>query len=209
LPRSATAIKLDDAALVEQAQQGDMAAFARLVTKYQDRVYNVCWRLCGQAEDARDLTQDAFIRALEAIQGFQARAGFYTWLYRIAVNVALSHRRKRRPQLQLARPDDPADVMIGSQADGLMRATGEAQGNDPVRRASQHENQALVQRALEELEDAHRTVVVLRDIEGLDYAEIADVLEVSPGTVKSRLHRARMVLREKLAPILGVDGSAI
>ena len=85
---------LDDEALVEQARGGDMGAFSRLVTRYQDRVVNTCWRICGNAEDAQDLAQEAFLHALQAIGSFQRRSRFYTWLFRIAVNLTLTHRRR-------------------------------------------------------------------------------------------------------------------
>ena len=94
VPAGSTAVPVDEAILVEQARSGDMGAFSRLVTRYQDRVLNACWRVCGNIDDAQDLTQEAFLHALESIESFRRRANFYTWLFRIAVNLSISHRRK-------------------------------------------------------------------------------------------------------------------
>lgn len=202
VPQSASAIVPDDALLVRQTQQGDMAAFSRLVGKYQDRVYNVCWRLCGNVEDARDLAQDAFLKALEAIGRFEQRSQFYTWIYRIAVNLALSHRRRARPTVQLSLHNEDGSRLIGAQAAELMRRAGSSDPDDPAECAATKETHRLLLQALEELDADQRAILVLRDIESLDYREIAEVLEVAPGTVKSRLHRARMALREKMLPVL-------
>lgn len=196
----ATVQSVDDAALVELTRQGDMSAYSRLIEKYQDRIYNVCWRLCGNVEDARDLTQDVFLKALEAVRRFEQRSQFYTWLYRIAVNQSISHRRKARPTLRLVSQED-GEPFVGGQAAGLMRQAGSSAG-DPAEGAEKKEMHRLVLKALDEMDDEQRSILVLRDMESLDYQQIADVLEIAPGTVKSRLHRARMALREKLLPVL-------
>ncbi len=192
----------EDAALVQQARHGDVHAFQRLVLRYQDRLVNTCWRLSGNREDAEDLAQEAFLRAFAAINGFQRRSGFYTWLFRIAVNLAVSHRRKvgRRPALSLHEAGPvPDGVDPGSRRPGP--------SDDPAAVLGRRESHGLIEAALEALDDDHRAVVVLRDVEGFDYREIAAILEVSVGTVKSRLHRARMSLRERLAPVVS-PGSA-
>lgn len=185
-----------DADLIRQVCAGDAASFGPLVTKYQDRVYNACWRICGHAEDARDLTQEAFIKAYESMDSFAGQSGFYTWLFRIAVNLSISHRRKtsRRMTVPLAREPDPWS--INRQAAGLIGARGG--DGDPAHHAGQAETHAQVVAALNELDVDQRAVVVLKDIEGLDYEQIATILSVPKGTVKSRIHRARMALREKL-----------
>ena len=94
--RPVRSVRFEDALLVERVRSGDVEAFGLLVSRYQDRVYNTCWRVCGHVEDARDLTQEAFLRAYQSIASFQGHSGFYTWIFRIAVNLALSHRRKAR-----------------------------------------------------------------------------------------------------------------
>lgn len=191
-----------DADLIRQVCAGDAASFGPLVAKYQDRVYNACWRICGHAEDARDLTQEAFIKAYESMDSFAGQSGFYTWLFRIAVNLSISHRRKasRRMTVTLAREPDPWS--INRQAAGL---TGARDGDgDPAHHAGQAETHAQVVAALNELDVDQRVVVVLKDIEGLDYEQIATILSVPKGTVKSRIHRARIALREKLKDRLDV-----
>ena len=192
-------VSAEDGTLVEQARAGDMAAFARLVGRYQDRVLNTCWRMCGRIEDAEDLAQETFLHALEAIALFQGRSHFYTWLYRIAVNLAISHRRKQARAVKLSLHGQDGQ-WIGDQAATLVgRVSSEPQ--DPPGRASAREIQERLRHGLDELDDDHRAVIVLRDIEGLDYAEIAEVLELPVGTVKSRLHRGRMELRRYLQPL--------
>ncbi len=203
MSQAATAVAIDDAVLVDQARQGDMAAFARLVTKYQDRIYNLCWRLCGDVEDARDLSQDAFVQALQAIGRFQGKSGFYTWLFRIAVNLAISRRRKAKHAVTLSLHDEEDSRLIDSQVASLVRRGAPARGSDPAGDIEMREAHRAVLRALDRLDDEHRTVLVLRDVESFDYQEIAEILDVPPGTVKSRVHRARMALREELGPLLG------
>lgn len=181
----------DDGELVLAARGGDGAAFARLVERYQDRVYNTCLRMCGNAADALDMTQSAFLRALQALPRFEVRSNFYTWLFRIAVNVVLSERRRQRarPTLTLHRfeegeaVDEPVDRHVESR---------------PEQRSERSEWRTRIAEALEKLEEEFRVAVVLKDIEELDYAEIARILHVPVGTVKSRIHRGRMMLRQLL-----------
>jgi RNA polymerase sigma-70 factor (ECF subfamily) len=189
--RAASDREVSDAALVSRAQQGDSAAFGGLVVRYQHRVYNTCYRMCNNHDDALDLTQSAFLKAFQALPNFDARASFFTWLFRIAVNLTLSQRRarRRRPTLVLRqfdddeRPCEPADA----------RAQ-----DDPSRIIEQTEMQERLGAALDELDDDFRAAVVLRDVEGLNYAAIAEVLELPVGTVKSRIHRGRLMLRALL-----------
>ena len=200
MKRTADQTGQSDAELVLRAQRGEPAAFAELVERYQDRVYNTCYRMCHNHADALDLTQSAFLKALEALPRFQVRAGFYTWLFRIAVNLTLSHRRaeSRRPRLSLRHADDEGRSFEPAASNG---------GNDPAQRLTQLELHQRLEAALQHLDDEFRAAVVLRDIEGLDYAAIAEILGVRVGTVKSRIHRGRLMLRELLEheePQLGV-----
>jgi len=200
---AAKASKSTDGLLVQRLQAGDMSAFAELVRRYQDRVFNAVWRICGHAEDARDLTQQAFLKAYESIGSFRGRSGFYTWLFRIAVNQALSHRRqaRRRATQSLDAPAGPE--VIGSQAAALAARVQDRSAANPADAAADGELHERVVTALRQLDQDFRTVVVLRDIEGFDYAQIAEILGIAPGTVKSRLHRGRMALRAALKPLLG------
>lgn len=192
---------LEDAVLVRQVQEGDMVAFSRLVTKYQNRVLNLCWRLCGNLDDAQDLTQEAFLNALEKIQTYRHQAGFYTWLFRIAVNEALSLRRKAARRVTLSLHDGDGHWRGDHQAARLVNRVS-AEPEDPPERLSASEVHKRVLAGLDQLSDDYRAVIVLRDVESFDYQQIAEILEVSVGTVKSRLHRARMAMREHLKPML-------
>lgn len=190
--RSAHEADLHDAELVGRAQRGVPTAFAVLVSRYQDRVYNTCYRMCHNHADALDLTQTTFLKALEALPRFERRANFYTWLFRIAVNLTMTHRRtlgrRRTGSLEAANEDGA-------------RVEPKARGSDADAAAAleQDELQARVAAALAQLDEEFRLAVVLKDIEEMDYAAIADVLGVPVGTVKSRIHRGRMMLRERLA----------
>lgn len=195
-----TAIPFDDAVLVRQCVRGDLTAFEPLVVKYQDRIYNLCWRMCGDHQAAEDLTQEAFLKAFESLGTFRGASGFFTWLYRIATNLALSYRRTERRQIHLAGGEQWDDMP--SQAARLHRAVREA-SDQPDAAVERDEVRRIVWQAIQELDDEHRSVVVLRDMEGLDYAEMAEVLGVPAGTIKSRLHRARMAIRERLMPVFG------
>lgn len=201
--RRSRPIPLEDAALVEKVNAGQPEAFGELVRKYQDRVFNTCWRICGHLEDARDVTQEAFLKAFENLGTFRQQSGFYTWIFRIAVNLALSHGRKavRRRTESLNRNPD----MSGTQAADLAQRLDGQSVADPVDCAGDAEMHAAVARALHALEEEQRAVIVLRDIEGLDYQEISVILAIPPGTVKSRLHRARMAIRQALLPRIKDD----
>ena len=190
----------EDLRLVQQVQAGRTEAYAELVRRHADSVFNTCWRLCGHLEDARDLTQEAFLKGFEALPKFRQQASFRTWIFRLVVNLTLSHRRKRRVRqtVSLDQPADPA----GTQAEQLAQRVADRDGETPPAAVSQAELQGAVVKALAALDDEHRAVVVLRDIEGFDYQQMSAVLELPVGTVKSRLHRARLALREALGPML-------
>jgi RNA polymerase sigma-70 factor, ECF subfamily len=187
----------EDVQLIERIRNGETEAYGELVKKYQDRLFNTCWRISGHLDDARDLTQEAFLRAYEKLPTFRDQSSFYTWIYRVAVNLALSHRRTTRRRRQVT-----GDQAAGTQAEQLAERASQSKEDAPEQAADEAELQQTVARALQELDDEHRAVVVLRDIEGFDYAEIAEILEIPTGTVKSRLHRARMTLRAAMLPTL-------
>jgi RNA polymerase sigma-70 factor (ECF subfamily) len=187
-----------DWAVIEQCRGGDVRAFAVLVEKYQDRLFSATYRLCGNYQDACELTQEAFLRALKGINGFRGEAKFYTWLFRIALNLVRSHRRRagRKHFSSLDEPDGKLE--LASQAAGLV----DSDYADPTQQAIQAERAGQVTAALGRLAQQYRTVIVLRDIEGLDYEEIAGTLGVPVGTVKSRVHRGRLALKEYLADLM-------
>jgi RNA polymerase sigma-70 factor (ECF subfamily) len=183
--------------LVRRVVRGDASAFGPIVQRYQDRIYNTVYRMVGSAEDARDLVQDVFVRAYENLATFQGTSSLYTWLFRIAVNTSLSHRRKRKG-VRVVRSVGGEDGQ-GAAGDGWP----DPAPSDPAGRMVAAETEAAVQQALDSLDEEHRTVVVLRDVQHCDYREMAEILGVPTGTVKSRLHRARLLLRDKLQPLLG------
>ncbi len=193
----ARTIHFEDEVLVRQVQAGDLQAYTHLVSKYQDKVFNTCWRIAGNLEDAADITQEALLKALESIGSFRGTSGFYTWLFRIAVNLALTQRRHaaRHRQLSIDGPAEPGQP--------AMRQLEERVPHDPQHHAGTAELKGYVAEALRELDDEFQAAVVLRDIEGFSYDEIAEILSVPKGTVKSRIARGRRALRIALAPHLG------
>jgi len=193
-------IAFDDLTLVKRFRQGDMESFSLLVAKYQDRIYNMLLRMCGRAADAEELAQEAFLRAMERIGQFHGRSKFYTWLFRIAANLAISHRRRggRIKFHSLSGPED-GDT---SAADALTSPLASRRQIGPAEAVETVETNEYVMDALGQLDEEFRLVIVLRDIEEMDYAQVADVMNVPVGTVKSRLHRARAMLRDRLRGLL-------
>jgi len=183
----------DDAQLIDETLAGRSAAFGQLVTRYQDRLYNTLVHVTGNAEDARDAAQEAFIQAFVKLDTFQRNAAFYTWLYRIAFNVAVSHRRRRRPTASVDRARET----------GGLEPTDVAEA--PTERLEREERVRQVHEAIGQLSEEHREVLILREIDGFCYDTIARILELPIGTVRSRLHRGRLQLREQLKEVLTVD----
>ena len=169
----------DETQLIQAVLTGDTDAFGDLVTKYQNRLFNTMFHVAGSREEAEDIVQEAFVQAFVKLDSFQGASGFYTWLYRIAFNLSISRRRRRRPESSVgAEPKDNRD--------------------QPPQRMMRKEDVKLVQQALAVLSEQHRTVLVLREIEGNCYETIADILDLPIGTVRSRLYRARLQLRDEL-----------
>ena len=195
-PSQPGTIAFEDAALVAQVRRGDMQAFGALVAKYQDRVVNTVYRICGHSDDAEELAQEAFLRSLEKIGDFRGESKFYTWLFRIATNLALAHRRRAGTIRFRSLTRD--ERYGGTQAENLTSAAAGRRDPGPEQAAISADNARKIAEALEELDDDSRVVVVLRDMEDMDYQTIAGVLDWPIGTVKSRIHRARCELREKL-----------
>jgi RNA polymerase sigma-70 factor (ECF subfamily) len=180
----------DDDQLIDEALAGSSAAFGSLVTKYQDRLYNTMVHVVGSAEDAQDIVQEAFVQAFVHLRSFLKQSTFYTWLYRIAFNSAVSRKRRERP---LQSMDDTNRNRHGGPADSSPGPADCALGNEVV---------AQVRSAIGSLSEEFRTVVVLKDLDGCSYEMIAEVLGLPIGTVRSRLHRGRMRLREQLSHLL-------
>jgi RNA polymerase sigma-70 factor (ECF subfamily) len=178
-----------------EKEVGESLDFNALVDTYQHKLYNVVLRMVGNPDDALDIVQEAFLKAYRSMSRFKGQSKVYTWLYRIAVNTALSFRRSAA--VQLSRSSVSLDSNPHGEDSETKRELPDNTYNGSAG-AEQSETKEHITRAITELEPELRTVVVLRDLEDLSYEEIAEILEVPRGTVKSRLHRGRLVLREKL-----------
>lgn len=179
---------MDEKHILARARRGELPAFEELVRRYEKRVYAVALRSSGSPEDAADITQEVFLRAWRSIESFRGDSGFSTWLFRITMNLCVDHARHKhaQPQTQPIVTDDETERPLP----------------DPAPTPEEHlDNRELgreLSAALEEISEEHRRIVLLRDVSGMSYTEIAEVLEISEGTVKSRLSRARIALRKVL-----------
>jgi RNA polymerase sigma-70 factor (ECF subfamily) len=192
-----------DVALLLKAQKGDRGAYGQIIVLYQDRLFNAVLRMVGDREEARELTQEAFTRGLMKLDGFRGDASPYTWLFRIAVNLAISQLRKvqRNRVFSLDRPAG-ARTRDADQAASLMDRMASDNGEQPPAKAERRERDEAVLAALGRLDAEYRAVLVMRDIEGFDYQQMADMLSLPLGTLKSRLFRARLALRDELRTYL-------
>jgi len=185
-----------DAALVDRARAGEVAAFEALLIRHQAAAFALAYQIVRQREDAQDITQEAFVRVFRGLRDFKGQAAFKTWLHRIVVNLALDalRRRSRQPAASYddaREPGDEAREEVGTHPEG-----------DPDRSLEAREAREAIRVALEELPAPQRAVLLLREVEGLSYQEIAEVIGCALGTVMSRLHYARRRLRERLRPFL-------
>ena len=173
--------------LIRSAAAGDEDAFGKLVEQYQHKVYHLALRMCGQEEDAADVAQEAFLAAWRGLPAFRGEAGFATWLYRLTSNAAIDHlRRVKRQRGDVSLDDEDLGLDAPDQAPG------------PQERAEGQELRQAVSEGLGRLSDDHRQVLVLREVQGMRYEEIAEALDLDLGTVKSRIARARGALRKIL-----------
>jgi len=193
----AVRINLDDNLLVGRCRKGDSRAMESLIIKYQDRIYNIILKMCRNPDDAAELTQDTFVKIIQNIDKFQSRSSFYTWIFRIAVNLTINY-CKRNAKMGF-KSLDTEDVQENPNARKALKVLlKDEHSSNPAVIASNKELIDLIVWSLGRLDENQRAVVVLRDIEGMNYAQMADILGLSLGTVKSRLSRARNHLREIL-----------
>jgi RNA polymerase sigma-70 factor, ECF subfamily len=183
-------VSANDTSLITRCRAGDMDAFGDLVLRYQDRLYATLAHLLGSLDDARDVTQDAFVLAFEKLATFRGDSAFYSWLFRIAYNAAMTRKRKERRR--------PASIDGARQQRGI-EPRDERADADPSAALHSEERQHLVHEALAELGEDYRTAIILKEIEGLRYDEIALIVGCPIGTVRSRIHRARHELRDRLS----------
>ena len=184
---------VDDNRLINEALAGKTDSFGRLVQRYQDRLFHAMSHVAGSVEDAHDIVQDAFTQAFVKLESFRGASAFYTWLYRIAFNVAASRRRRARPTASTDR----------NQADRGEQVIDPREA--PHERLEQQERAERVHAALATLPDEYRQVMVLREMDDCSYEVIAEILDLPVGTVRSRLHRARTQMRELLKEVLEID----
>ncbi|HWA08963.1 MAG TPA: sigma-70 family RNA polymerase sigma factor [Opitutaceae bacterium] len=187
-----------DWSVVQRVQAGDVAAFDQLIVKYRERLYGVIYNMTSNREDTADLVQDAFIKAFQSINRFAGQSAFFTWLYRIAVNSALTHLRKSRLRTffsleQVNEDERPAAEVISALTDD----TAAADHGAFVKELQEKLNEAMMKLSIK-----HRTVITLFEIDGLSHDEIAEIMSCSVGTVRSRLHYAKQLLQAELQPYL-------
>ncbi len=191
--------ELPDDDLIRMSTSGDDDAFAGLVTRYRSKVFSLALRMVGNYEEAEDISQEAFINAYRALDTFRLGDKFSSWIYRITTNLSIDHLRKRRhKEISVDAPSNPEGDMYIQLPDT---------SNDPERRAIEAEFKAVVEKAIRELSPTYKAVVILRHVNNLSYEEIADVMKIPLGTVKTRLFRAREILKAKVEAWSG-DGAA-
>ncbi len=185
--------QIPDQTLIENCLAGRREAFGLLVERYQNRLFHSLIHLLGSRDDAQDVAQDAFIQAFQKLSSFRGQSQFYSWLFRIAFNRAVSDKRKmRRMSISL----EGRRETIGIETSDLNPSSEPSYAMDVADR------QRIVQQALAELSEEFRTALTLKEMDGMSYEEIADLLDVPLGTVRSRIHRARLELRDKLSVLL-------
>jgi RNA polymerase sigma-70 factor (ECF subfamily) len=190
---------LPEARLISRLRARDLSAFEELVAHFERPVYALCFRLLGDPEEARDATQETFLKVYRGLGGFRGEAGLKTWIYRIAINQAMNQkrwwrRRKREETISLDITRGQSDTTIGNLLPGP--------GSSPEEQAISSERERNVMRALGEIKEEYRIALMLREIEELSYEEIAQTLSISIGTVKSRIARGREELRRRIRELL-------
>ena len=197
---AAKAVAEDDRVFVQRAKEGDKEAFRKLFDRYHRRAYAVAIGVVKNPDDAQDVVQDAFVRVHKHIQKFEGSSSFYTWLYRIVMNLSIDHVRRATKRKHLDYDDQINRGADKIEGDGTIAPT--LTDANPRKMALRRELSDTIHAALQELPEHHRAVIVLREVEGLSYEEIADVLDVPKGTIMSRLFHARKKMQASLEPYL-------
>jgi RNA polymerase sigma-70 factor, ECF subfamily len=194
---------LTDEILVAKSQKGDYSAFEKLVKRYEKKIYNLAYRILGNQEEANDILQETFIQTLRKIKTFRGKSQFSTWLYRIAVNLCLMKKRrdKKMPTISMDMPVRYKDE------DEIKREFADDWAKNPLATLENKELKETIDVAIKALPVDYRTVFILRDVNGLPNQEVAKMLKISVAAVKSRLHRARLFLRDKLSQYFKDYGS--
>ncbi|MBQ4515278.1 MAG: sigma-70 family RNA polymerase sigma factor [Clostridia bacterium] len=179
--------------LIEKSKQGDVDAFEQLIISYQKKIVNLAYRMLGNMADAEDAAQDIFVRVFRSISGFNEQAAFSTWIYRIATNVCLDILRKKKRQNE----QNTISIHRGEENDEYELPIEDNQPS-PYEQAQKSAAMKALEKALNQLGDEQKMVIILRDINGLSYEEIAEITNCTLGTVKSRINRSRLTLRKLL-----------
>ena len=185
--------------IIQRCKNNDTQAFSYFVKKYQNSVFQTVFRMVGNYQEALDLTQEVFIKAFKAIHNFRGESSFRTWIYRIAINLCISQRRKYSVNKVAQAYSIDATIQTKN---GEMEIDPPDASEDPSKTIIQKESLKEIEEAIESLSDDFKTVIVLREIEGLSYEEITEILGIPKGTVRSRLHRARSELQGKLSHLI-------
>ncbi len=197
-----------DRELVRRAREGDQAAYRALVERYQRRVFSLALTLLKDRDDAADVAQETFLKAYQGLSSFKGEAGFYTWLYRIANNLAIDLIRRRGHTVREEIDEELLDPEAAQACEGLLATR---LGVDPAEEAMRHELGETLERALAELPEKHRAILILREVEGLSYEELSLALDIPKGTVMSRLFHARAKMQRLLTGELsaGAEGAPV
>jgi RNA polymerase sigma-70 factor (ECF subfamily) len=195
----------DDSKLLERVRGGERDAYRVLVERYQKRVYNLAYSLLKNREDAADIAQDAFVKAYRSLEGFKGDASFYTWIYRITNNLCIDFLRKAGPAAKVEYSEEMSDDS-SAEAQAGVGVLSSRLGTNPQRSALRRELAEKMEEALAQLPEKHRAILVLREVDGLSYEELAQVFEIPKGTVMSRLFHARTKMQEILGVYLEGDG---
>lgn len=192
--------------LVQRSLAGDTDAFRQIVERYQSKVYNLALRMTGNPEDALDAAQESFMRVFRSLSTFKGDSTFSTWLYRIANNIVLDELRKRRRRPLVVMSTDA--FVAGEEGEHPLEFSGPA-SQQPEEQVVWAERRREIEQALQSISPEHRHILLLRDVEGFSYEEIAEMLNLNPGTVKSRLNRARLAVRERLCSTEHIDDTYV
>lgn len=195
-----------DNELVSRCQRGDQHAFRELVERYQKRAYGIAVGMLRNSDDAMDAAQEAFVKVFRSLDGFKGDSSFYTWLYRIVVNVCIDHCRKHG-KMKPVEYDET--FRRRDEAEGVLPLTGNTKSMHPGAAFDRQELSLVLHKAIDSLSENHRAVILLREVEGLSYEEIAETMECHLGTVMSRLHHARKNLQTALRPYLEQSGNPL
>lgn len=193
--------EITDLDLVNRCKEGDEMAFSQLVQRYQRRVYTIALGMVKNPDDAMDIAQEGFVKVHRYIGNFQGTSSFYTWLYRIVVNLCIDHLRKNGRYAS----DEYDERVHAQEGGGSVGVLSSNLGNNPSSNLGRKELAEMMQQAIDELPPYHRAVILMREVEGMSYSDMANTLNVSKGTVMSRLHHARQKLQTSLQPYLDGD----